>query len=432
MCVGRLAGCFGLGFFMPVALITDRATWIWSFFMEASTHRSEGRASSLLVKGLTMRLCGTNRVGAAGDHLISYVLERRKAGGESHGARVLLGSIIADLLLAGRFLGAGRVGRLIEFGRVQRFWKPAELAAVGELDWLQLASEAMATRSSRPTSLKEVNRTIRLEDFQLSSRLATSLTQRKGRPALGLHGIREALELPVSVPLLGSILKPSRLLSLAERCKQAWLLASRGLNLIKEDETYIQPNEVVIREAAEIQRHISDHPALYVPNISACHISEDFVAELGQSGVRIVMVNVMPCGWSWLTQLMALAPCLGIWVHRVGYQNVAATLGMRAVLRALRLAGADLVHIGTPWLYRQRDLDEAKARADILSGLDSDQPGIVPVLTKTTIQTVPRLIECLGVDICLMACGAFRQSGLIHRHLIDAWVATVRSMEATI
>jgi len=107
----------------------------------------------LVTKGLFMREAGTNLVGAGPDHLIAYALEQHQIPLAAHGARVLLGALIAGALTNGELLSEKSAAAFARFGTKHEFWRPSDIEQLLSMDWRDLLRSAIASRPNRHTGL---------------------------------------------------------------------------------------------------------------------------------------------------------------------------------------------------------------------------------------------------------------------------------------
>ncbi len=270
---------------------------------------------------------------------------------------------------------------------------------------------------------------LRLEDFSLNQELVEKLTVQPVSRKPTLSRLREAMQVPGNQPLLGTVLKESNYLSPQARGELTARYAASGVHIVKEDETYTPVNSQVLRDVEAIQSCLGQARALYVPNLSGCSLERSFLEDIGQSGIRVAMINIWITGWNWITEIRRRLPGIDIWFHRVGYESLAPSLGMIPFLRCSRLAGAAFVHVGTPFLGSESEIARTAKRIAALNdhSMDGSSTPPIPVFSKTTTETVGELVHRFGPDLCAMACGEFRENRRIIWDRVRAWAKKAQS-----
>jgi len=265
---------------------------------------------------------------------------------------------------------------------------------------------------------------LHLDEFHLSKELTRRLTINPFPAEPPAPSIRRILQLSAEIPLTGTVLKESTYRSTRARAALVKQYADHGIAIIKEDETYTPGADVVLEDVTAINAKLGASQALYVPNISGCVLEPAFTNQLNQSGVRIVMINIWITGWNWAAEVTKRLPNVSCWFHRVGYESLTSTLGMVPFLRCARLAGASFIHVGTPFLSSRTDVARTRRRVDALRDptMMPAQPPI-PVFSKTTKETVGELVRRFGPDVCVMACGDFRENRAINWDHVHNWTA---------
>ena len=204
-----------------------------------------------------------------------------------------------------------------------------------------------------------------------------------------------------TIPTLGTIFKPYYHFPIEEKMQFASKIVSVGMNIIKEDETYIVEKGKILEEAKKIQTEMGEN-AFYVPNITPHLNDHDFVLALYNSGIRIFMVNFLITGFGPIKQLKNKLPQIKLWGHRVGYSAIENIISVEAVTQLAVLSGIDLIHIGTT--IKNEELLKQKQLIEDMCFLN---PNFFPIFSKTTAEIIPKLVSILGPKLILMACGYF-------------------------
>ena len=222
-------------------------------------------------------------------------------------------------------------------------------------------------------------------------------------------------------PVMGTILKPYYHLEIDEKLKMSSRFLSYGINLIKEDETYLVSKKQILSEARQIQSEMGDN-AFYVPNVTP-HIHDvDFIEELAQNGTRIIMVNFLTTSFSPIKRLKLKLPDIIIWGHRVGYKAFQNILSMRSLGKLAVLSGINCLHLGTT--IKTELLAEQNNLITDLRHINND---FLPIFTKTSSDIIPILLSQLGLKNILMACGCFRSetTGQLKWEEVQNWVKKI-------
>ncbi|WCB95329.1 3-oxo-isoapionate-4-phosphate decarboxylase [Baekduia alba] len=175
-------------------------------------------------------------------------------------------------------------------------------------------------------------------------------------PLHGIAGTRALADVPDG-PMLGSIIKPSVGLSVAETAERARLLAAAGLDFLKDDELLAdQPHAPLERRAEAVARVLEDvaletgRRPIFAFNVSgddldAVVAGADRVAE---TGGRCVMVSLNQVG---LAGVLALRrhTTLALHGHRNGWGLLARSrrwgMTFGAYQALWRMAGVDHLHV---------------------------------------------------------------------------------------
>lgn len=225
--------------------------------------------------------------------------------------------------------------------------------------------------------------------------------------------------------LMGTVLKPY-FMPLLEKVLTAKNLASCGLNIIKEDETYLVSKEQIFADYNAIQTELGND-TVYMPNITS-HVNDySFIEELMHNGLKMAMVNVLISGLGNLNKLKLRFPDLKLWGHRVGYCVIENIISIEALALLAVSAGIDFMHIGTPVTKAQMSISK-----NIITKARMINPHFRAVFTKTTPEVLVPLLNGFSENSVFMACGYFR-----HKHkaeldylLVEKWVNTARAADA--
>ncbi len=225
-------------------------------------------------------------------------------------------------------------------------------------------------------------------------------------------------EIFAEFPALGTIFKPYYHFALKEKLRMASRLTEIGINVIKEDETYLVGKERILSEARQIQETMGEK-AFYVPNVTSYVQDVDFIAVLTRIGIRIVMVNFLITGFRPIFHLKQQLLGLKIWGHRVGYKSLLDVVSMRALAKLSVLSGINYLHLGTTLKANQ-----LVGQNELIGDLRQLNPGFLPIFTKTSPEIIPTLLSRLSSKLILMACGYFRSetTGHLDWERIRTWV----------
>ena len=224
--------------------------------------------------------------------------------------------------------------------------------------------------------------------------------------------------------LLGTIFKPYYHLELPQKVDMAKRFFDAGLNLIKEDETYIVPKPKLLLEAKTIQMSISGQ-GNYIPNVSHYIYDYRLIEKLLQNGIKIVMVDFLVAGFRGIYILKEKFPEILLWGHRVGYWSIEKFISMKALGTLAVLAGIDFLHIGTPI-----NREDTQNKLELVSYLRTVKPQFVPVFTKTTPEILLEIMNLFDGKTAPMGCGYFRKDrGTINWENVMEWVAVACTIE---
>ena len=261
---------------------------------------------------------------------------------------------------------------------------------------------------------------IRLEDFQLSENIHSLLisdilekTSTQGLPR-------------ADVPYFGIVFKPSFSLSLKKKIDIAKKFATLGGTFIKEDETYLVGRDKLINDSDAIQEAIntvSDH-CFYIPNVTPYFTDESIFQELYKVDILVVMVNYLITGLPTLYKVRKKNNNMLFWGHRVGYRLLERYISMRAMASLAVYSGIDMIHIGTPFLSINGNVEES---IHILRAIKRVNKEAIPIFTKTSIHLIPKLIKLFGKNITIMACGSLRTNGYLDWRKAKKWIEVAKS-----
>jgi hypothetical protein len=213
----------------------------------------------------------------------------------------------------------------------------------------------------------------------------------------------------------GTIFKPYYHLSNNQKIKQTEMFISNGLNVLKNDECYFKTKKELKEEVCLLIKHI-DQKAHFVPNISGYINDYEFIKELIDMGIQILMVDFLISGFNSIFKLKQKFPSIKIWGHRIGYVSLEKFMSMQVLSMLAVLAGIDYLHIGTP-------VGENILEKSILVKQSTKiKPDFMPIFTKTTPDVIESLLPVFGNRSIYMACGYFRnKNGQILKENISEW-----------
>lgn len=218
-------------------------------------------------------------------------------------------------------------------------------------------------------------------------------------------------------PILGTILKPY-FQTLEKKQELVLSLSSSGLQVLKEDETYLVDRDTLSMHATVMQGLLQDR-GCYVPNITPYVSDHELIKQLiNQSGVQIVMVNFLVTGLGDVYRLKRAFPSLGIWGHRVGYLAVENQISIQAISQLAIAAGVDFLHIGTP--TNQQMLESKSALITKLNTIKQCKA----VFTKTHENSIHDLVSHFRTSAVFLACGSLKKDDGISfdERKVSQWV----------
>jgi len=218
-------------------------------------------------------------------------------------------------------------------------------------------------------------------------------------------------------PILGTIIKPYYQ-PLNQKIELVSILNTYGLQVFKEDETYLVGKNQVVEHAIPIQ-NLLKNKGFYIPNITPFLSDHKYIKQLiNESGVRIVLVNFLISGLGAIYRLKQEFPDLGIWGHRVGYSVFRDVISIRAISKLAITAGVDFLHIGTPI-----NTVSYTEKIQLINELKDIKP-FKAVLTKTTPSTITDLVKTFENEAIYLACGSLKNDDAISFDLekVKEWV----------
>lgn len=256
---------------------------------------------------------------------------------------------------------------------------------------------------------------LQLEDIQLSKKVHHLLFS----PIQGKICFQELVK--IKGPYFGTIYKPSFGLSLKEKVTIATKFASLGGTFIKEDETYFVSKDKLIKHSKIIQEamnKVSDC-CFYVPNVTPYLMDEKVFQKLCEIGIQIIMVNYLIVGLPTLHAVGRKYRNMLFWGHRVGYKALQKCISMKAMASIAAYCGADIIHVGTPFLSSDISIRECVGTIEAMKRVKKE---VLPVFTKMSIQLTPKLVELFGKDIIVLACGGLRTNGTLNWRKVKRWI----------
>lgn len=238
------------------------------------------------------------------------------------------------------------------------------------------------------------------------------------RPSISFHSAATYLR---QGPLFGTILKPYYQ-EREEKVASATEFARCGLDIVKEDETYIVSQKHILEDIKVMSRAVGSD-LLYVPNITPYVNDYSFIEQIQEAGTQVAMVNLLLAGLGNIRRLKKRYPDLYLWGHRIGYQSLTPLISMKALAQLCVMAGFDYLHLGTP-----HDIEGIRNSVSLLDSLIQLNPLFRAVFTKTTAVTARDLAVQFQANAVLMACGYFRApDGIsIDRARLQEWSEVAR------
>ncbi|MCK9332804.1 MAG: RuBisCO large subunit C-terminal-like domain-containing protein [Candidatus Cloacimonetes bacterium] len=203
-------------------------------------------------------------------------------------------------------------------------------------------------------------------------------------------------------PIFGTIIKPYHM-SVEDRVEFVKHAFGCGFTIVKEDETHLVSRNQILEESKLICQHVPTF-CYYIPNITS-HIDDDgFINQLGEIGVKAVLVNICLVGFQAINKLKTSFSSLGIWGHRVGFSIIEKRISVRAFSKIATLAGVDFVHIGTPLTA-----DQAQVKLFLINEMKRINPNVQAVFSKLSPETFRLIAQHDQSNSINMICGYLRE-----------------------
>jgi len=203
-------------------------------------------------------------------------------------------------------------------------------------------------------------------------------------------------------PIFGTIIKPYHM-SIEDRVEFVKHAFGCGFTIVKEDETHLVSRNQILEESKLICQHVPTF-CYYIPNITS-HIDDDgFINQLGEIGIKAVLVNICLVGFQAINKLKTSFSSLGIWGHRVGFSIIEKRISVRAFSKIATLAGVDFVHIGTPLTA-----DQAQVKLFLINEMKRINPNVQAVFSKLSPETFKLIVQRDQSNSINMICGYLRE-----------------------
>lgn len=337
---------------------------------------------------------------------------------ETFGARVL------DVRAAGRTRGAARAYDRADGTRQVPEYDVRVAYPAGNFS--ASASHLMTVVAGNLFELKALAG-VRLEDVEIPE----SLARRIQRPMPhGVQGSRQAMKRPEG-PMLGTIVKPSIGLDNQQISELTGVLASAGLDFVKDDELNADlPHAPLMDRVTRVQAELGrrGNPGTqYAYNITGTveHMrrAAEHIESLGGTTAMVVVPWVGLEAFAELRRHTSLV----LQAHRAGWgaldRSADVGVSFRAYARVLRLLGADQVHVGGLRSKFWEHTASICGSVEALTASDPVSPPALPVLSSAqTVLTAAESYQVLETQDLLVLAG-----GGIHGHP-DGPIAGVRSL----
>ncbi len=211
---------------------------------------------------------------------------------------------------------------------------------------------------------------------------------------------KEPVSLPFKkYPIIGTIFKPYYHLSLNKKVILANSLIDAGIDLIKEDETYLVPKNQILKESEIIQSKLGNRGS-YIPNVTTYLNDHKFIESLYSNGTKIVLIDFLVTGFSQIYEFKKMFPQMFIWGHRVGYTLLENYISMKALSMLSIYSGINFLHVGTT-------VNESIRinQLEYIENLRNINSEFIPIFTKITPKLSTELVNIFGQKIILMTCG---------------------------
>ncbi len=237
-------------------------------------------------------------------------------------------------------------------------------------------------------------------------------------PKYGVEGIRRQMKVEQR-PLLLNMIKPCTGLSPKEGAKIFYEVAKGGVDFIKDDEllgnvenSHPWDRVQAYQEAARAAFEETGKEVIYIVNVTdGARTIEDTIKRALDRGAQMMMMNISVLGYSLFCKIAEEVP-VPVLAHNAGagifYEGLSS--GMSSPLAAgklIRLAGADMVMINTPYggypLGRQKYLEILQK---LLLPYGTIRPSFPIIGGGVHPGMVKRYMEEAGQDMILAAGGS--------------------------
>ena len=226
-------------------------------------------------------------------------------------------------------------------------------------------------------------------------------------------------------PIFGTIIKPYHM-SIEDRVEFVKHAFGCGFSIVKEDETHLVSRNQILEESKLICQHVPTF-CYYIPNITS-HIDDDgFINQLGEIGIKAVLVNICLVGFQAINKLKTSFSSLGIWGHRVGFSIIEKRISVRAFSKIATQAGVDFVHIGTP-----STTDQAQGKLYLINEMKRINPNVQAVFSKLSPETFNLLAQHDQSNSINIICGYMREhgSGLVEWKRLEHFLVNLNHFNA--
>jgi ribulose 1,5-bisphosphate carboxylase large subunit-like protein len=212
---------------------------------------------------------------------------------------------------------------------------------------------------------------IEVDDIQFEGKQYQSMLP---GPTVGVDGLYDTLLSGtlqgVPRPVLAFSVKPRRGLSTQDLSLLYREAAGGGADIVEDDERLIDPPECRFADRVKILGELqADYSTLYSPNITGdMERARERLELCIQSGIRIVKIDVLVCGFEVLRRIATEIQHRGLSIAITVYPDAYGAfrrLSRRFILKAARLCGADIIYAGSP-IWSRYEAPEASALRDAL------------------------------------------------------------------
>ena len=280
---------------------------------------------------------------------------------------------------------------------------------------------------------------LKLLDFDLP----TSFTDAYPGPRFGVAGTRELVKVESGKPMIGTIIKPSVGLTVAQTADLVRTLVDAGIDFIKDDELQTNaPHSPFDERVSAVMRIINDNAdrtgrkVMYAFNISdELDAMRRHYDKIVKAGGTCAMISINPVGLS-ATKSICDHGTLAIHGHRNGWGmlNRHPLLGMAfaAYQKLWRLAGVDQLHVnGIANKFWEPDDSVVESIAAARTPLGNHKHTVCPVISsgQTGLQAPETYRRIQTADVLYLAGGGIAAHPSGHaagvRALRQAWEAAV-------